>query len=112
MNENKKINSKNSLEKYLTPTSKKSRNILINTNNFINNDKPLIISKDLSKKNKTLKISPKSNRIFKKIKISINTNPHKNINDERIYLRLKEKDKIEKIIKEAYHQTIKDNIHL
>ena len=100
MNENKKIDSKNSLEKYLAPTPKKSRNILINTNNFINDDKPLIISKDLSKKNKTLKISPKSNRIFKKIKISINTNPHKNINDERIYLRLKEKDKIEKIIKE------------
>ena len=100
MNENKKIDSKNSLEKYLTQTPKKSRNILINTNNFINNDKPLIISEDLSKKNKTLKISPKSNRIFKKIKISINTNPHKNINDERIYLRLKEKDKIEKIIKE------------
>ena len=100
MNENKKINSKNSLEKYLTPNSKKSRNILINSNNFINNEKPLIVSQDLSKKNKTLKISPKSNRIFKKIKISINTNQHKNINNERIYLRLKEKDKIEKIIKE------------
>ena len=100
MNENKKIDSKNSLEKYLTPNSKKSRNILINTNNFINNDKPLIISEDFSKKNKTLKISPKSNHIFKKIKISISTNPHKNINNERIYLRLKEKDKIEKIIKE------------
>ena len=101
MNEIKKINPKNLIGKYFKQSFKKSRNTLIlNTNNFINNENNLIISQDLSKKNKTIKISPKSNRIFKKIKSNLNTKSHKDIKKERIYLRLEEKDEIEKIIKE------------
>ena len=101
MNEIKEINTKDLLEKILPPSSKKSRNTLIlNTNNTINGENNLIISRDLSKLSKTIKITSKSNPIFKKIKSSFNTKNHKDIKNERIYLRLKEKDEIEKIIKE------------
>ena len=101
MNEIKKISPKNLLGKYLASSIKKSRNsIILNTNNIINNENNLIISRDLSKKNKAIKINSKSNRIFKKIKSSLNTKSHKDIKKERIYLRLEQKDEIEKIIKE------------
>ena len=101
MNEIKKISPNNILGKYLASSIKKSRNPpTSNTNNIINNENNLIISRDLSKKNKTIKINSKSNRIFKKIKSSLNTKSHKDIKKERIYLRLEQKDEIEKIIKE------------
>lgn len=99
MNETKKMSPKNLLNKYLTPSSKKSRNTLfLSTNNFLNKENNLIISRDLSKKNKTIKIP--TNRIFKKINRNITTKSRKDTKSAKIYLRLEQKEEIEKIIKE------------
>ena len=99
MNETKKMSPKNLLNKYLTPSSKKSRNTLfLSTNNFLNKENNLIISRDLSKKNKTIKIP--TNRIFKKINRNITTKSRKDTKSTKIYLRLEQKEEIEKIIKE------------
>ena len=99
MNETKKMSPKNLLNKYLTPSSKKSRNkLFLSTNNFLNKENNLIISRDLSKKNKTIKIP--TNRIFKKINRNITTKSRKDTKSAKIYLRLEQKEEIEKIIKE------------
>ena len=99
MNETNKMSPKNLLNKYLTPSSKKSRNTLfLSTNNFLNKENNLIISRDLSKKNKTIKIP--TNRIFKKINRNITTKSRKENKSAKIYLRLERKEEIEKIIKE------------
>ena len=78
---------KNFSSGFLTTTSKiNKRNLIsLNSTNIPNN--LTIITKSLSPKKKTIKLNP-------------NLKKHKNIKSARIYLKLEEKDEIEKIINE------------
>ena len=78
---------KNFSSGFLTTTSKiNQRNLIsLNSTNIPNN--LTIITKSLSPKKKTIKLNP-------------NLKKHKNIKSARIYLKLEEKDEIEKIINE------------
>ena len=78
---------KNFSSGFLTTTSKiNKRNLIsLNSSNVPNN--LTIIAKSLSPKKKTIKLNP-------------NLKKHKNIKSARIYLKLEEKDEIEKIINE------------
>lgn len=78
---------KNFSSGFLTTTSKiNKRNLIsLNSSNVPNN--LTIIAKSLSPKKKTIKLNP-------------NLIKHKNIKSARIYLKLEEKDEIEKIINE------------
>ena len=89
---------KNFSSGFLTTTSKiNKRNLIsLNTPNVHNN--LTLIAKPSSSKTKTIKLNP--NEIYIKTNNKFQIKKHKNIKSARIYLKLEEKDEIEKIINE------------
>ena len=89
---------KNFSSGFLTTTSKiNKRNLIsLNTPNVHNN--LTLIAKPSSSKAKTIKLNP--NEIYIKTNNKFQIKKHKNIKSARIYLKLEEKDEIEKIINE------------
>ena len=78
---------KNFSSGFLTTTSKINKRNLISLNSSNVSNNLTIITKSLSPKKKTIKLNP-------------NLKKHKNIKSARIYLKLEEKEEIEKIINE------------
>ena len=90
--------SKNFSAGFLTTSSKanKKKSLALNPTHFHNN--LTIIAGPSPQKIKTIKMSPKD--VYRRINNNINNKKHKNIKSAKIYLRLEEKDEIEKIISE------------
>ena len=98
MNEIKKILPKNLSSGFITATNKRSRNTLfLNSTNNLNNQSTLP-TKPSPQKNKTIRLA--SDDVFKKINNNIKTKNRTSIKSSRIYLRLEQRDEIEKIISE------------
>ena len=97
MTEIKKILPKNLSSGFITAANKKSRNTLfLNSTNNLNNQSTTP-TKPSPQKNKTIRLA--SDDVFKKINNNLKTK-RTSIKSSRIYLRLEERDEIEKIISE------------
>ena len=83
---------------FLITTSKITKRNLKPLNSLHSSNKLTLITKSPSPKIKSLKVSPKE--IYTRINTKFKTKKDKNIKSARIYLKLGEKDEIEKIINE------------